>query len=76
MDHHVDGTQVTKDQATASAKSKFGDRGHTSWETTKGWEILVQCWKDGSSTWERMKDVKANFPHPIGQVFSTEKDIP
>ena len=26
-------------------------------ETTKGWEILAQ-WKDGTTTWHKMKDTK------------------
>ena len=30
-------------------------------ETTKGWEVCIQ-WKDGSSTWNQVKDVKESFP--------------
>ena len=30
-------------------------------ETTKGWEILVQ-WKDGSTTWSKLKDMKDSYP--------------
>ena len=30
-------------------------------KTTRGWEILLQ-WKDGSTTWEAMKDIHAEYP--------------
>ena len=29
--------------------------------TTKGWEILVK-WKDGSTTWIALKDMKESYP--------------
>ena len=29
-------------------------------ETTKGWEVCMQ-WKDGSSTWNQVKDVKESL---------------
>ena len=29
--------------------------------TTKGWELLVR-WKDGSSNWIRLKDLKDSYP--------------
>ena len=29
-------------------------------DTTKGWEFCIQ-WKDGSSTWNQVKDVKESF---------------
>ena len=30
-------------------------------ETKKGWEICIH-WKDGSSTWNQLKDVKESYP--------------
>ena len=30
-------------------------------ETTKHWEILVR-WKDFSTTWEMLKDMKESYP--------------
>ena len=30
-------------------------------KSTKGWELLIQ-WKDGSSTWERLSDLKECMP--------------
>ena len=38
-------------------------------ETTKGWEILIQ-WKDGSTTWNKLKDVKDSYPVELAE-FST-----
>ena len=29
--------------------------------TTKSWEICV-CWKDGSTDWIAMKDIKKSYP--------------
>ena len=30
-------------------------------ETTKGWEVLLH-WKDGSTTWNKLKDAKDSYP--------------
>ena len=62
MDHRVDGTQVKKDQEF----TKRGERGLVRRETTKGWEILVQ-WKDGSTTWEALKDMKECYPVQVAE---------
>ncbi|KAI2493253.1 Reverse transcriptase (RNA-dependent DNA polymerase) [Fragilaria crotonensis] len=35
-------------------------------ETTVGWEVLVR-WKDGSTTWVAMKDVKESFPVQLAE---------
>ena len=35
-------------------------------ETTKGWEILLQ-WKDGSTTWVKLKDVKDSNPVQLAE---------
>ena len=29
--------------------------------TTKGWDLLIR-WKDGSSNWVSLKDIKASYP--------------
>ena len=57
MDHRVDGTQLTADDAFITSHNG----GRRRKETTKGWEILLQ-WKDGSSTWEKLKDIKDSYP--------------
>jgi hypothetical protein len=56
-DHRVDGHQLGQEEAFI----KSGDRGRRRRETTKGWEILVQ-WKDGSTSWEALKDIKESYP--------------
>ena len=60
--HRVDGTQVTKDNAFVISHNG----GKRRIETTKGWEILLQ-WKDGTSTWEKLKDVKESYPVQLAE---------
>ena len=35
-------------------------------ETTKGWEILIE-WKDGSTNWVSLKDVKESYPVQLAE---------
>ena len=35
-------------------------------ETTKGWEILIE-WKDGSTNWVTLKDVKESYPVQLAE---------
>ena len=57
IDHRTDGTEIKQDDAFIISPNG----GRRRRETTKGWEILIQ-WKDGSSTWEKLKDVKECYP--------------
>ena len=57
VDHCVDGKEIKQQDVFITTKT--GTRRRQ--ETTKGWEILVQ-WKDGSSTWIAMKDMKDSYP--------------
>ncbi len=41
-------------------------------ETTKGWEILIQ-WNDGSTTWNKLKDVKDSFPVQLAEYATLNK---
>ena len=34
--------------------------------TTKGWEVLIR-WKDGSTTWNALKDVKDSYPIQLAE---------
>ncbi|CAJ1941748.1 unnamed protein product [Cylindrotheca closterium] len=34
--------------------------------TTKGWQLCVQ-WKDGTTTWERLSDLKESFPSEVAE---------
>ena len=36
-------------------------------ETTKEWQINVQ-WKDGSTTWSKLKDVKDSYPVELAEL--------
>ena len=69
IDHRRDGTELN--QQDAFITSKNGGRRRR--ETTKGWEILLQ-WKDGSTTWEKIKDVKESYPVQLAD-YSHEKRI-
>ena len=42
-------------------------------ETTKGWEVLI-CWKDGSTTWSKLKDVKDSYPVQLAE-FAVQQGI-
>ena len=35
-------------------------------ETTKGWDMLVR-WKDGSTTWVPLKDIKESYPVQVSE---------
>lgn len=41
-------------------------------ETTKGWEVLIS-WKDGSTTWNALKDVKDSFPVQLAEYAVDQK---
>ena len=66
VDHRTDGSEVKGDDAYIYSKNG----GKRRWETTKGWEILIQ-WKDGSTTWERMKDIKQCYPLQLAEYALT-----
>jgi hypothetical protein len=68
-DHRVDGSELKEEEAFI--RSPNG--GKRQKETTKGWEILLQ-WKDGSTTWESLKDVKASYPVQLAE-YSHQKRI-
>ena len=62
IDHRTNGQEVK--QQDAFLTTKMG----TKWlrETTKGWELLVE-WKDGSTTWVALKDMKESFPGQVSE---------
>jgi hypothetical protein len=62
VDHRVNGHEVKQ----ADAFITSGNGGKRRRETTKGWELLLQ-WKDGSTTWETLKDVKEGYPVQVAQ---------
>ena len=68
FDHRVYGKEIK--QQGAFITTNTGTRRRR--ETTQGWEILVQ-WKDGSSTWIAMKDMKDSYPVQIVEYAATCK---
>ncbi len=62
IDHRVDGTHVKETDAYITSPNG----GRRQKQTTKGWEILLQ-WKDGSTTWEPLKDVKDSYPVQVAE---------
>ena len=68
VDHRTNGQEVTEKDAFITS-SNGGKRRR---ETTKGWEILIQ-WKDGSTSWETMKDVKNTYPLQLAEYALQSK---
>jgi hypothetical protein len=62
MDHHNEGTALQGEKA--SIKNSSGVSRNV--ETTKGWECLIQ-WHNGSTTWNKMKDVKDSYPVQLAE---------
>ncbi len=69
IDHRTDGNEL-KEGAAKITNSNGVSRNI---ETTKGWDILVQ-WRDGSTTWNRMKDVKDSYPVQLAE-YAVENKI-
>ena len=57
FDYNMDGSAVHKDDDWIT--SRAGQRSRKT--TTAGWKLKVQ-WKDGSSSWVPLKDLKESFP--------------
>ena len=69
VDHRTDGTELKQNDTFITSRNG-GRRRH---ETTKGWEILLQ-WKDGSTSWETLKDIKECYPLQISE-YAVRKRI-
>ena len=68
-DHRTTGEELQQKDAFIISSNK----GKRRRETTKGWEILLR-WKDGSSSWETLKDVKQCYPLQLAE-YALEKRI-
>jgi hypothetical protein len=67
-DHKSDGTAVTKDDGF-----DVSDNGQKRPKrTTRGWKLLV-AWKDGSSTWVPLKDLKEAYPVEVAEYALVNK---
>ena len=70
VDHFTDGDEIKQHDAFITSNNG-GRRRH---ETTKGWEILLQ-WKDGSTSWETLKEIKKCYSLHISE-YAVIKRIP
>ena len=62
IDYRTNGTKLM--QQDAFITTKMGTKRRR--ETTKGWELLVE-WKDGSTNWVSLKDIKESYPVKVAE---------
>ena len=67
-DHKSDGAAVTKDDGWEQTKDGHRRRRRT----TKGWKLLVN-WKDGTSSWIPLKDLKESHPVQVAEYALANK---
>lgn len=67
IDHRKDGTAVNADDGYVMLRGKRVPK-----RTTKGWHICVE-WKDGSTSWIDMKDVKETNPVLLAEYAVANK---
>ena len=67
-DHRVLDEAVPKSMGTFQTRSG----GKRKRRTTAGWEILVR-WKDGSSDWVKLKDLKDSYPVQLADYAVNNK---
>jgi hypothetical protein len=65
MDHRKDGNAISGDD------SKIPGMDHLQW-TTKGWQLLVE-WKDRSSNWIPLADLKNSYPVQVVEYAVNNK---
>jgi hypothetical protein len=68
IDHKSDGSAVRKDDGFETTK----DGQVRPRYTTKGWKLLVS-WKDGSTSWVPLKDMKDSFPVEVAEYAMVNK---
>ena len=69
IDHRKDGSAVSADDAFFVHKTS-GRRSHR--RTTKGWWLCVR-WRDGSTSWEALKDLKESNPLEVAEYAVANK---
>ena len=68
VDHRSDGNALSKDDAyisTKTGKPKLR-------QTTRGWDLQVE-WKDGTTSWIPLKDLKESNPVQVAEYAVTNK---
>ena len=61
VDHKSDDTAIKDKDRYITVNNRNHHR-----KTTKGWTLCVE-WKDGSSSWERLADLKESYPIQIAE---------
>jgi hypothetical protein len=67
IDHKKDGTALAADDGFVTVNGRRCPR-----RTTKGWKLCVQ-WKDGSTSWEALKDLKESNPIEVAEYAVANK---
>ena len=67
VDHRTNGSAVSVDDGWVT--SSAGKRRR---QTTKGWDLLIQ-WKDLSTSWVPLKDMKESFPIQVAEYAVNNK---
>ena len=68
VDHRKDGSAVSVDDGWFTDRSGKKQRRLT----TKGWQLLVE-WKDGTTTWVPLKDMKESYPVQLAEYAVANK---
>ena len=68
--HQMDGLAVSKDDMFAQHTRGGSNAVHR--RAMKGWQLLVQ-WKDGSTSWTRLKDWKESNPVDVAEYAVANK---
>ncbi|MEL6803974.1 MAG: hypothetical protein AAFO91_09360, partial [Bacteroidota bacterium] len=66
-DHRKDGTAVLSDDATIKVNGRDVPR-----KTTKGWFLCVE-WKDGSTSWVPLRDLKESNPVEVAEYAEANR---
>lgn len=68
VDHHKD--HDTMKQGNNIILSRNGNESYK--RTTKGWKFLVE-WKDGTSSWVKLRELNDSFPIKLAEYSITNK---
>ena len=61
LDHRKDNTMVSKDNQIVTVNGKSCKQ-----KTTRGWQLCIE-WKDKSTSWERLSDMKESYPVEVAE---------
>jgi hypothetical protein len=62
VDHKGTDTAMTKSEGDLLYVTVNGTRKHRRIITTKGWKLVCILWKDGTTSWEPLSDLKEAYP--------------